>query len=858
MFITLKFGGTSVATKGNWDKIASILRDRQQQEKNSKLIIVCSALAGISNLLERVVAGAREGHYKEILEEVKRVHLDLLKEMDLPFDDTISSDWEQFEKIILGISLLNDYSPKVHARVLSFGEIFSTKIGTQYLKKLGEDVQWLDAREYLLANDDQGTARSYLCATCKVDQNERLITDCKARVIITQGFIAKNRIGECVLLGRGGSDVSGAYFAVMSNSKRLEIWSDVPGIFTANPKEISSARLLKYLDYDEAQEIASAGAKVLHPRCIGPVKRASIPLHLYSTVHPEIEGTVISGEGKSDRPQVKAISTKRETILISMNTLGMWQEVGFLSQVFEIFKKRSLSINLISTSESNITVTLDESDNSLNADLLNALKDDLSSICRVEIATNRATISLVGKKIRAILHQLTPALMLFEEHKIYLLSQSSSDLNLACVVDRDQVTRLSSKLHSLLFKDIRNNPLLGLSWDQIFSDQNEFDDSSWQQRWWAQRRKELLTIGEEKLPCYVYNLNEVEKSIANVLSLNSIDQIFYAMKANNNADILRLIEKKGLGFECVSIEEMNYLFELFPKIDSKKILFTPNFSDRTEYKKAFEKGVHVNLDSLYPLENWGDLFRKKEIFIRVDTGIGGGHHGYVNTAGNESKFGIPPYEFEKFKALALAIELKVIGLHAHAGSGIRSFSRWSEIGCYLATLLEHFPEVKTIDMGGGLGVPERFNDSELDTKLMEKSLSALKAEYPQLKFWLEPGRFLVAESGVLLAKVNQLKTKGETNYVGINAGMNVLIRPALYGSYHEIVNLSKLDSAKGLLANIVGPICESGDILGLDRNLAKETAEGDVLLISTSGAYGAVMSSNYTMRGKGREIILEN
>ena len=179
------------------------------------------------------------------------------------------------------------------------------------------------------------------------------------RVIITQGFIASNEAGDTVLLGRGGSDTSGSYFAAKLAAVRLEIWTDVPGMFSANPRAIPTARLLRALHYDEAQEIASNGAKVLHPRCVLPVRQYKIPLHVYATQAPGLEGTVISADVADSARQVKAIAIKKGITLVSMDSPGMWHQVGFLADAFQVFKEQGISVDLISTSETNVTVSLD-------------------------------------------------------------------------------------------------------------------------------------------------------------------------------------------------------------------------------------------------------------------------------------------------------------------------------------------------------------------------------------------------------------------------------------------------------------------------------------------------------------------
>jgi diaminopimelate decarboxylase/aspartate kinase len=196
-----------------------------------------------------------------------------------------------------------------------------------------------------------------------------------------------------------------------------------------------------------------------------------------------------------------------------------------------------------------------------------------------------------------------------------------------------------------------------------------------------------------------------------------------------------------------------------------------------------------------------------------------------------------------------------VGLHAHTGSGVLSADSWRPTGDRLLELAREFPEVRYLDIGGGLGVPEKPGQAPLDLQALDRDLAELKAAVGGRSLWIEPGRFIVAQSGVLLAQATQTKGKGDVQYLGVRTGMNSLIRPALYGAYHEIVNLSRLDQAATEITTVVGPICETGDRLGSDR-LLPPAEEGDVILIANAGAYGQVMSSLYNLRERVPEIVI--
>jgi diaminopimelate decarboxylase/aspartate kinase len=227
----------------------------------------------------------------------------------------------------------------------------------------------------------------------------------------------------------------------------------------------------------------------------------------------------------------------------------------------------------------------------------------------------------------------------------------------------------------------------------------------------------------------------------------------------------------------------------------------------------------------------------------------------VRTAGAHAKFGVPLSQIEELQRLVEQQGAIVTGLHAHAGSGIFSAENWSEVATCLLDLVPRFPQVRVVDVGGGLGVPDGHDQPELDLCRLDTALLAARQSRAGVELWIEPGRYLVAESGVLLARVTQTKSKDEIRYIGIATGMNSLIRPALYGAWHEIVNLTRLDEPASEIANVVGPICESADVLGHER-LLPPTREGDVMLIANVGAYGRAMSSRYNLREPAIDIML--
>ena len=857
--MVLKFGGTSVSSASNWHNIAGVLR--QRIDEGLRPAVVHSALSGITDRLESLLAAALAGEHSAALDRIERAHRELAQRLGVVPNEDFERFLNELKSLAATVGQTRQVDDRMRANVMAMGELMATCLGASFLNAQGIPTAWVDARKVLHAERRHGAnvRAGLLSATCDFAPDEALQTSWQAldRVIITQGFIASNDDGETVLLGRGGSDTSGSYFAAKLAAARLEIWTDVPGMFSANPRAVPTARLLRALHYDEAQEIASNGAKVLHPRCVLPVRQYKIPLHVYATQAPGLEGTIIRADVADSAAQVKAIAIKKGITLVSMDSPGMWHQVGFLADAFQVFKAQGMSVDLISTSETNVTVSLDPSANTLDPAALAKLSAALGELCRVEILGPCASLSLLGHNIRGILHELGSAFELFQDHKVYLVSQAANDLNFTFVIDEAQGDRLMQQLHERLIQSIGSDKVLGPTWLQLFAPKDAAAAPA--ANWWEDpaKRGRLLEIGARESSAFVYDMASVDAAIAAVLGVKSVARWAYSMKANWHPAILRRIYAAGLTIECVSQGELEHAFAEVPSLEPARVLFTPNFAPRSEYEYGFRKGVHVTLDNLYPLKAWPEVFRGREIFVRIDPGFGRGHHHHVRTAGVHSKFGVLPSEAQELAALARAHGVRVVGLHAHTGSGILDVANWTETGALLAELAERFPDVAVVDLGGGIGVPEQAGQAGIDLAALDAGVASLRRRFPRIEFWMEPGRFLVAKAGVLLSTVTQLKSKGDVRYVGIATGMNSLIRPALYGAHHDIRNLSRLGEPLTDKVTVVGPICESADQLGSDRWLPA-TREGDVLLIANCGAYGYVMGSNYNRRPPAKEFVLES
>ncbi len=860
-WIVLKFGGTSVSRRHRWDTIGRLAKRRAEEHsgegQDARVLVVVSALSGVTNELTAIADGAADS--VERVGKLEQRHREFLAELELDADEVLGERLSILRALATDPRAVERTLPW-QAEVLGQGELLSSTLGAAYLRANGLDFGWMDARNWLqaavLPNQNAWSQRlSVSCSPFASAEWGEGFRQQPARMLLTQGFIARHRDGDTAILGRGGSDTSAAYFGALLGAQRVEIWTDVPGMFSANPREVPDARLLTRLDYAEAQEIATTGAKVLHPRSIKPCRDAGVPMAILDTERPELPGTSIDGNAATV-PGVKAISRRNGIVLVSMESVGMWQQVGFLADVFERFKRHGLSVDLIGSSETNVTVSLDPSENLVNTNVLAALSADLTEICRVKVIAPCSAITLVGRGMRSLLHKLSDVWATFGRERVHMISQSSNDLNLTFVIDEVDADGLLPVLHAALIDSgampVEETSVFGPRWREIANGIRKRETP-----WWHGERERLLAMAEAGTPRYAYHLPTVRARAQALNALAPIDQRYYAIKANSHPAILQLLVEEGFGLECVSLGELQRVFEIIPELSPRRVLFTPSFAPRAEYEAAYGLGVTVTLDNIESLQRWPEVFRGRDLWLRVDLGRGDGHHEKVRTGGKDSKFGLPVAKVETFVALARSLGTNVIGLHAHLGSGVETPQHWKQVCDELGGIAERIGSVDVIDIGGGLPIPYTEDDEPFDLEAWGAGLSEIKAAYPGYRLAIEPGRYLVAEAGVLLLTVTQVVEKDEVRRVGLDAGMNALIRPALYDAWHDILNLSRLDDANDGVFDVVGPICESSDVLGKRRRLPDATSDGDVVLIADAGAYGFAMANAYNLRALPKEEVLD-
>ncbi len=372
-------------------------------------------------------------------------------------------------------------------------------------------------------------------------------------------------------------------------------------------------------------------------------------------------------------------------------------------------------------------------------------------------------------------------------------------------------------------------------------------------------RKLLLQIAARYgTPVYVYDESMIQAKFLELKkALPAGTNIFYACKANSNPEILRILLKAGSSIECVSKEEV--LLALSVGFKPEQLLYTCSSVSDKELHFIAKQGIKINLDSLGQLEKIGRWKPGSAVSLRINQGIGAGHHQHVITGGPDSKFGIYYTQVADILKMARKYRLEITGLHQHIGSNVLDAKILSQAATVLLKTAREFPDLESIDFGGGLGIPYKPDDKSLDVQSYSQQLAKLVQEFSKklgrpIRIAVEPGRFLVAQAGVLLVSVTDMKKTPHKTFVGVNSGFNHLLRPAMYGAYHQIENISQ-PQAKKEKVTIVGNVCESGDIFGEGRMLSR-AVEGSVLAILNAGAYGYAMSSNYNLRPRPPEVVV--
>jgi aspartate kinase len=454
----MKFGGTSVGTASAMRQVIAIIAEKRKTEIP---LVVLSACSGITNKLVKIADTAGTGRLEEALEmagEVRKFHLDLVGELvgnevlRQELAGKIDAYVTQLERLTEGIEIVGELSERSKDRICSFGELLSTTVFAAALNEAGVRCEWLDARQVMITDECFGFARPIesICLA-KTEEIIRPKLD-SGVVVVTQGYIGSTGAGKTTTLGRGGSDLSAALFGAWLQTVSIDIWTDVDGVMTCDPRMVPEARSIRVMTFSEAAELAYLGAKVLHPDTIAPAVKKNIPVYVLNTWHPESKGTLITDdpallEGKSYGGLVKSIAVRKGQAIVNVRSNRMFGRHGFMRELFEVFERFGVSVEMISTSEVSVSLTVDD------AALSDALIQELGTLGDVEIEHKVATVSVVGDNLRMSRGVAGRIFSSLRNVNLRMISQGASEINVGVVVEENDVPSAVSALHCEFFAE---------------------------------------------------------------------------------------------------------------------------------------------------------------------------------------------------------------------------------------------------------------------------------------------------------------------------------------------------------------------------------------------------------------------
>ncbi|MDP0372193.1 lysine-sensitive aspartokinase 3 [Glaesserella parasuis] len=443
-----KFGGTSVANFEAMSACANIVTT----DANTR-VVVLSASAGVTNYLVELANGCETERREEILAAVRTIQYNIIEKLQDPTAVSAEIDalLEHISALALSASLAT--SAALTDELICHGEMMSTKIFTQLLKERNYPAVWVDVREIVATNNHYGKAAPN-------DEKTQAQSDAilkpliaEGKVVITQGFIGRDDEGKTTTLGRGGSDYSAALLAEVLNANDVLIWTDVPGIYTTDPRVVPAAKRIDTMSFNEAAEMATFGAKVLHPATLLPAVRSNIPVYVGSSKAPEQGGTWVTRDPQP-RPTFRALALRRNQILLTLSSLSMLHTQGFLANVFAILAKHKISVDVITTSEVSIALTLDKTGSaSSGADMLSPeLLEELRQYCNVKVENDLALVAIIGNNLHTqagIAKQLFATL---SPYNVRLISYGASTNNVCTLVQNSKADDVIRSLHFALFE----------------------------------------------------------------------------------------------------------------------------------------------------------------------------------------------------------------------------------------------------------------------------------------------------------------------------------------------------------------------------------------------------------------------
>nr|WP_267135755.1 lysine-sensitive aspartokinase 3 [Vibrio sp. J2-3(2022)] len=446
-FNVAKFGGTSVANFEAMSRCATIIENNPTTR-----LVVSSACSGVTNLLVELANGVQDQtHRTELLQNLANIHDAILTQLE----DSTKTAAEVYAILDTVTSLAEAASIQASAKLtdhlVACGELMSTHILAQLMCERGIQAVRFDIRDVLRTDDNFGRAEPNIEAISTLAQ-DKLVPLCQQSVVVTQGFIGSDEAGNTTTLGRGGSDYSAALIAESVKAAGLEIWTDVPGIYTTDPRIAPKASPIPEISFSEASEMANFGAKILHPSTLVPALRHDIPVFVGSSKEPEKGGTWIRHQVESS-PLFRALALRCNQTMVTLRSANMFHAYGFLAKVFEILAKHKISVDLITTSEISVSLTLDQTDTSGGAPQLpQAVREELEELCKVEVEHDLCLVALIGNNMSESKGYAKQVFGTLEDFNLRMICYGASPHNLCFLLHESVSKKAIQKLHTELFE----------------------------------------------------------------------------------------------------------------------------------------------------------------------------------------------------------------------------------------------------------------------------------------------------------------------------------------------------------------------------------------------------------------------
>ncbi len=450
--LVMKFGGTSMEDAKAIDRAATIVKSRLSQ----KPVVVVSAMAKVTDQLLATARAAGAGDRQQALElsrALRERHYNTAGELlgtgvFTQFHSELESDFDALDELLRGIAAVGELTPRTADMVAANGELLSSKIAAAAFSARGLDASLVDSRDCIVTDNTHGRAIPQF-----EDTNEKLGTAVRPlldhnRVPVMGGFIGATRAGTTTTIGRGGSDFSAAIVGAGLDAERIEIWTDVDGMMTTDPGLCPDAHRIKVISFDEAAELAYFGAKVLHPATLLPAIQKNIPVYILNSRNPKCEGTRITTRAPHCRNLFKAIAAKKRITIVDVAATRMLMAHGYLKSIFDAFDRHRVPVDVVSTSEVSVSVTVDSNE------AIPALAADLAKLADVKYEGRKAIVCLVGENLRETPGVAARIFNVIPDVNIRMISQGASEINLTFVIEEDAVPDVVRRLHAAFFSEV--------------------------------------------------------------------------------------------------------------------------------------------------------------------------------------------------------------------------------------------------------------------------------------------------------------------------------------------------------------------------------------------------------------------